>query len=106
LNQLSDFNITEGSDGIELLNIIRLDRDNKIKCIFIDENMEYLNGSETVGIIRKLEQAEKIKRNFIVSVSLYDDEYSKTKLKNSGVDEVISKPCSKSDLKNILSQLK
>jgi signal transduction histidine kinase/CheY-like chemotaxis protein len=94
--------VIEGTDGIELLNIIRLDTDNKIKCIFVDENMEYLNGSESVIIIRKLEQSNKFKKHLIISISALDDIDSKDKILNSGVDIVIRKPCTKSDLKNIL----
>jgi len=98
--------IIEGTDGIELLNILRLDKDKKIKCIFIDENMEYLNGSETASIIRKLEQNNKFRSHLIVSISAMDDIESKQRLLKSGVDIVIPKPCTKSDLKNILSRFK
>ena len=101
-----DYDIIEGSDGIELLNIIRLDKDNKIKCIFLDENMEYLNGSETISILRKLEHEEKIMKYYIVSITALDDQFSINKVIYSGVDKIIPKPCSKSDLKKIIFNLK
>jgi signal transduction histidine kinase/CheY-like chemotaxis protein len=105
LNMSSDFDIIEGSDGIELLNLIRLDKDNLIKCVLIDENMEYLNGSETVSIIRKLEQYRKIKRYLIVSISGLDDPETKDRLLRSGLDLVITKPCQKNDITKILFKL-
>jgi hypothetical protein len=43
--KFSNYNIIEASDGIELLNIVRLDKDNNIKCILVDEDMQYMNGS-------------------------------------------------------------
>jgi CheY-like chemotaxis protein len=98
--------VIEGADGIELLNILRLDTDNKIKCIFVDENMEYLNGSESVMIIRKLEQLNKFKKHLIISISALDDIDSKDKILKSGVDMIIRKPCTKSDLRNILCRFK
>jgi len=106
LLDISSYSIIEGTDGIELLNILRLDKDKKIKCIFIDENMEYLNGSETAMIIRKLEQSYKFRKHLIVSISAIDDIESKERFLKSGVDIVIPKPCTNSDLKNILSRYK
>ena len=38
--KINDYAILEGSDGIDLLNFIRLDKEKKIEYIFIDENMD------------------------------------------------------------------
>jgi signal transduction histidine kinase len=99
--KISDFTILEGSDGIELLNILRLDRENKIKFVFVDEYMEYLNGSEVITIIRKLEEAHKFKRHFIVSLTAMEDESFKNRIIKIGADLIISKPCITSDIVNI-----
>ena len=40
---LTNFTIIEGSDGIDLLNLVRSDNNYRIKFIFIDEDMMYLN---------------------------------------------------------------
>jgi CheY-like chemotaxis protein len=74
------------------LNIIRKDIDGQIKYVFIDENMEYLNGSEAVQIIRKLEEKRKIKRYQIASISAFYDVYTKSRIINSGVNTIIPKP--------------
>ena len=66
---INDCSIIEASDGIELLNIVMRDKNNKINCIFIDEKMEYLNGSETVQIIRKLQNLNKFNSYSIVSIT-------------------------------------
>jgi DNA-binding NarL/FixJ family response regulator len=104
---INDCNIIEGSDGIDLLNIVRKDEKCKIKCILIDENMEYLNGSEAVKIIRKLEQNNKIKSQHIVSITAFDDIGTRKNILDSGVNTILSKPCTKSNiieiLRNVLS---
>jgi signal transduction histidine kinase len=102
---INDYTIIEGSDGIDLLNIVRKDESGKIKCIFTDENMEFLNGSEAVKIIRKLEEINKIKSNYIVSVTAFDDKATKKNIHDSGVNSILSKPCSKTVISGILKNL-
>jgi len=104
---INDYNIVEGSDGIDLLNIVRKDEKCKIKCILTDENMEYLNGSEAVKILRKLEQNNKINSQHIVSITAFDDVGTRKNILDSGVNTILSKPCTKSNiieiLRNVLS---
>jgi signal transduction histidine kinase len=102
---LPSFEIVEYTDGIELLNALKTDINFRIKLILIDENMEYLNGRETVNIIRKLEENKKINKYFIVSVTAYDDKETKKSILSSGVDSIICKPCTKTDLKSILNKI-
>jgi len=103
--KINDCCIIEGSDGIDLLNIVRKDESGKIKCIFTDENMEYLNGSEAVKIIRKLEQNNKIKSQHIVSITAFDDIATRQNIMNSGVNSILSKPCSKTAITEILLKI-
>ena len=100
--KISDFRIIEGCDGIDLLNFVRSDKNNRIKYIFTDENMYYLNGSEAVRIIRKFEEDNKIKNYKIFSVTAFDDEETRKNILNSGITTILSKPCSKSEIMNIL----
>ena len=102
---INDYSIIEGSDGIDLLNIVRKDENGRIKCIFTDENMEYLNGSEAVKFIRKLEQINKVKSNYIVSITAFDDTGTKKNILDSGVNSILSKPCSKTAITSILKNL-
>jgi len=96
------YEIIECSDGIDLLEIVKNDVSNKIKLIITDENMEYLNGSEAVRIIRNLEHRRKIPNYQIISMTAFDDTETKKRIVDSGVNMVLSKPCTKSDLSNIL----
>jgi len=96
--KLQDYEIIEGSDGIDLLNFVRLDHEGKIKIIFTDENMEYINGSEAIKIMRKLEENKKIKNYEIASITAFDDNLTKKKILDSGANLVISKPASKSEI--------
>ena len=103
--QINNSQIIEGCDGIELLNIVMNDKNNQIKYIFTDENMEFLNGSEAVRILRKLENGKKIRKYPIVSITAFDDSETRNNILNSGVDSILSKPCTKNDIRKILSNL-
>ena len=80
-----------------------LDKNCKIKCVFADENMNFLNGSDAVKIIRKMEENNKIPYYHLVSVSGLEDNQSRTLLQNSGFDNIIPKPCSYSEIIKILN---
>ena len=80
--------IIEGSDGIELLNIVMKDKNNRIKYIFTDENMEFLNGSEAIRILIKLENNKKIQKYQISSIKTFDDSETRNNILNSGVDSI------------------
>ena len=75
----------------------------KIKYVFTDENMEYMNGSEATRIIRNLEKDKKIKNFYIVSTTAFEDNYHKTRILNSGVNLIITKPCFKLEITKILN---
>ncbi len=102
---LEDYSFIEASDGIDLLNIIKTDVSKRIKCILVDENMEYLNGSEAVKIIRRLEGNKKIPRFNIISTTAFDDLETKKNILEAGFNKIILKPCSKSILAEILNDL-
>jgi signal transduction histidine kinase len=101
-----NFDIIEGSDGIDLLRLVMKDKEGKIKYIFCDENMQYLNRSETVKIIRSLEVNKKIIKYYIVSVTAYDDDNTQRKIHESGFNLVINKPCTKTIISEILFENK
>jgi CheY-like chemotaxis protein len=102
---MENFSFIEASDGIDLLNIIKTDYSKRIKCIFVDENMEYLNGSEAVKIIRNLENNKKIPQFKMVSITAFDDLETKKNILGAGFDLIVPKPCSKSILTEILNDL-
>ena len=65
--------------------------------------MEFMKGSEAVRIIRKMEKDNKINKFHIVSLTAFEDDYYKNFILDSGVNSIIPKPCSKSDLTKILN---
>ena len=110
LNQIpgviSMYNIIECKDGIEtLMKIIEDQVDgNKIKAVFTDENMEYMNGSDSIKILKRLEYHNKIKKCKYFSITAFDDENTKDIIINSGVEEILSKPPSKSVISALLKK--
>ena len=102
---IENYFILDGSDGIDLLNIVKNDKEHNIKCIITDENMEYLNGSSAVEILRKLEENNKIKQYQVISSTANDDQETKNILMNYGVNYIISKPCTLSSLTTIFKKL-
>jgi len=68
--------------------------------------MDYLNGSDAIKIIRNLEQNHKIRKYPIISITAFDDNDIKKRILDSGFDHVLSKPCNKSVLIEILTKFK
>lgn len=101
-DRANKFDVIEGCDGVDILSNLIKDqtKENEIKCVITDENMEYINGSEAISIIRKLEKAKKIKNIVIASVTAFEDGFSKTKIQESGANIVLPKPCSESMMRN------
>lgn len=83
-------------DGAEVL--LKLVQDqtkgNLIKLIMIDENMDYLSGTQTVSIINRLAQENKLKKVCCVSISANDASNNA----NSVYDSIIMKPVTKQKL--------
>lgn len=98
------FRIKEAKDGVDILHDVVKDQfqNNRIKCILTDENMEFLNGSETVKILRNLEKDKKIKPICIASVTNYEN--PKQLIGSVGFNRFLSKPCCESDLLNFFEE--
>ena len=86
-----EFRFIDAPNVIELLNIIKEDVEYKVRYIFLGENIEDLNGSEAVKIIRNLENRNKSHSYNIVSTP--DDDHMKKKILEEGFDSMIQKPC-------------
>jgi len=107
LNFSADFEIIEGNDGIDALKyVIDAKIGSRIKAIFIDENMEYLNGSETVKLIRSFQSVNKINKFHIASVTAFEDPVTRQNVMNAGVNEIFPKPLSKSHLVDFFQRYK
>ena len=103
----SRMEIIVGSDGADLIYQVIQDQSkgNEIKCILTDENMEYINGSEAIRIVRKLEKSLKIKFINIISVTGNEDSGSTNEIRKAGAQLVLNKPLSKNVIKGILKDL-
>lgn len=67
---IKKYKIIKGYDGVDLIKEITKDqKKQKIKLTLIDEDMKYLNGTDAVRIVRKLEEGGKIKKNCICLTS-------------------------------------
>ena len=101
-----EYEILEANDGIELLYRLMFDQsqNNLIKCIITDENMEYMNGSQATKIVRKLEKFNKIKYIPIASITAFDSNKMKEFLIKKGIDFILSKPCSRDQLKEFFEK--
>lgn len=106
-NKKFEYGVLQGEDGVDALRILTDGRiGNKVKALFIDENMNYLNGSESVKIIRQFQKLNKVNKFKIASVTAFEDVEIKNNIKKSGMDEVFSKPLKKAELINFLDKNK
>lgn len=100
--------IYTGADGVDLIKFLFpenniIDTQN-ILCVIIDENMEYLNGSDAVKILRHLELKNKLPHINVVTVSCHEDTKFVEFICKSGVDLFLSKPVSKNDIANLFKR--
>lgn len=99
-----NWGILVGRDGIDCLKHVIDDNDNDglIKIIITDENMNYMQGSSATSILRKLEEIQKIKHLFIISLTAFMDQENHDYILSNGADIVCVKPLSYIKLKEIL----
>ncbi len=65
-----------------------------IKMIITDENMEFLNGSEAIKVLRIIEERKKCNKKFIISLTCHENNEIIDNINICGADVVISKPIS------------
>ena len=101
-----DYEIIEANDGVDIIYYLVNDQsqNNKIKCVITDENMEYMNGSEAIKIVRKLEKFNKIKYTPIASITAFENNYMKDYIIKKGSDFILSKPCNESHLREFFEK--
>lgn len=100
----SEYEVLQGQDGIDILNHVMIDQSkgNKLRLIITDENMEYLNGSKAISLVRELEAQNKVKRVFIISLTAFSDDETTKFIKKSGADLVYPKPLTKQQIDTII----
>jgi len=89
------------NDGIDIVKIfLNNEENNSIKLLITDENMNYLNGSEAIKIIRKIEKLKNLKRLNIISVSCNDEKNISNLIIEAG-DFILPNPLSKQSIKSL-----
>jgi CheY-like chemotaxis protein len=100
----TEFEVLEGRDGVDIIFQMVNDQsnNNRIKCVITDENMEYINGSYAIQIIRKLEKERKIRNVPIASITAFEDETIRELISKAGADMILSKPCNNKSILKFL----
>jgi CheY-like chemotaxis protein len=93
-------------DGIDLLKEIIDDQKNGnfIDLIIIDENMEYMNGTQALSILIDLELKNKVKMPYIISSTT--DILTREKMDLLKIKKVLPKPITRDSMINLLKDLK
>lgn len=105
--QIYDIEVICVNDGIDVVKLyLNYENTDIIKFILTDENMDYMNGSEAVKIIRKIESMKNLKRVNIISLSCHEDVNMRNLIIGAGVDYILTKPLSKQILKSLLKKNK
>jgi response regulator RpfG family c-di-GMP phosphodiesterase len=86
-----DYEIIEGEDGSDMINLVNDDTENLIRLIFTDENMNDVEGSEAITSIKRIKDLNSIK---IISITSLEDEESVSRILGCGADRVCKKPAS------------
>lgn len=98
----SEIEIVTFQDGFDILKFVieNEKRLQNIKCIFTDENMDFMNGSEAIKLLRIFEKKEKFVHIYVISTTCYEDPKQVNYILSSGADMVLSKPISKNSIIN------
>jgi response regulator RpfG family c-di-GMP phosphodiesterase len=95
-----NYDILEGEDGSDLINLVLDDTENLIKIIFTDENMTEIEGSDAIRAIKEIKENNCIK---IISITSLEDEHSVSKIIQCGADRVLRKPANRVVLEEVFS---
>ena len=99
--------IVEAEDGMECLYIvfICIKYGIKVSAIISDQTMNFLNGSDTVKLLKRcINNSLIIKIPFYI-ITAYEDENTLTILKESCPDNIFSKPLKKNIAENIIMKI-
>eukprot|EP00340_Litonotus_pictus_P007270 CAMPEP_0170528860 /NCGR_PEP_ID=MMETSP0209-20121228/14291_1 /TAXON_ID=665100 ORGANISM="Litonotus pictus, Strain P1" /NCGR_SAMPLE_ID=MMETSP0209 /ASSEMBLY_ACC=CAM_ASM_000301 /LENGTH=537 /DNA_ID=CAMNT_0010820275 /DNA_START=5008 /DNA_END=6621 /DNA_ORIENTATION=- len=105
-NQDLPITILSGNDGVDLLWYLIDDQENnRILCAFSDENMDYMNGSKAVEILRQYEKDRKLASlPLLICSTNFDDEFQKELIVKAGFDMCIEKIISKDKMTKLLKE--
>jgi len=105
-NLEKSFKIEEAQDGSEIITKVIEDQYNKnrIKCVITDENMEFMNGSDAVRFLKKMEKNRKIRPIIFASNSSFQSSTTRNLMRDVGFEFFLSKPCCESEVHTLLKE--
>lgn len=97
----------EASNCFEAIDIVYNNYLNNFKfdIIIIDECLPYMKGSTFIKLFKQLYLESNFYNFKIVSYTAFDSEEKKKLIMNSGADQIINKPISFNDFKNVILNL-
>jgi len=103
--QRNDFEIICVNDGIDVLKIFLNNENTEIfKLLITDENMDFMNGSDSIKVIRKIEDSKNIKKLNIISLTCHEDLNIRDMIIKAGADFILTKPLSKPSIKSLIEK--
>lgn len=105
-NNEKDINVIQCFDGVDMLSEVIKDHKegNLIDFIITDENMDFVNGTVAIELLRKLESENRIKVPLIVSSTT--EAFIERRLKDLKVEKILPKPIHLNHLMNLLEEIK
>ena len=103
--KFNNFDVLKASDGIDILNYIYHDQQNKfsIKLVISDENMTVCNGSDAFQLLNVLFKTDKLKKIPLWILTALEDEYELSRIKTKcNCDLILKKPARKDKLRELL----
>jgi CheY-like chemotaxis protein len=98
------FYCEEASNCFEAIDIVYKNFINNVKfdIIVIDEYMPFMKGSTFIKLFKQLYQESNFYNVKIISYTAFDSNEKKKLILNSGADQIINKPISFNDFKNVI----
>jgi len=105
-NLENKFKIQEAEDKSEIITKVIEDQYNKnrIKYVISDEHMEFMNGSDAVRFLKKLEKNRKIRPIVFTSNSTFENYAARNHMRDIGFEFFLSKPCIESEVYTLLKE--
>lgn len=102
------YSIMRITDGAYLVSCIIYDQVfQRVKVVITDENMEFINGSQAINILKKAEVEGKISTNRIyISLTAFEDDDMKKYLLSTGFHRILAKPTSKQSIIECFKSIK
>lgn len=107
LSAEDQYEVISGRDGLDTLNYIIEDQknDSRIKLIISDENMVFINGSDSFRVIHSLIASRKLSKVTMIILTALEEKDALNYIKSvSQAKEVLRKPANVTKVQEIISK--